>query len=211
MSHQRVPACGVSARQKLGEMVRLMGEQKPPVAEETNTSLLELVCVAAQLIVDAGISESRAIGSTDQLDRRTYVRTVFALVEGVSFCQRRHAENDPQLTEGQRENARRAADAAWKAGQRAGEKMKACLRVRSGVAALATAHNLDDPLDTSSNAWQRFQEALEVRNRITHPRTLADCIVKDEDVALVREVHAWYQAMDMALTAKIQGASSSAE
>jgi hypothetical protein len=187
-----------------------MGEQEPPMAEETNTSLLELVGVASQMIVDAGISESRVIGSTEQLERRTYVRTVFALVEGVSFCQRRHAENDPQLTEGQRENARRAADAAWRAGQRAGESMKACLRVRSAVAALAAAHSLDDPLDTKSNAWRRFQEAVEVRNRITHPKTLADCIVKDDDVTLVREVHAWYQAMDMALTAKIQGTSSSA-
>jgi len=180
------------------------------VADDADTSLMDLVGVAAQMIADAGIAESRAIGSADQLDRRTYVRTVFALVEGVSFCRRNHAENDSLLSEARRDRARKAAAAAWAAGQHVGEKMKACLRVRAGFAAVAAAHEIANPLGTDGGDWQHFKDALEVRNRITHQKTLADCTVGDEDVALVREVHAWYQRLDTELMATMSPASKNA-
>jgi hypothetical protein len=46
--------------------------------------LVLLSGIASELIPGAGIAESRAIGSTDPLLWRSYVREVLALVEGLT-------------------------------------------------------------------------------------------------------------------------------
>jgi len=43
----------------------------------------------------------------------------------------------------------------------------------------------------SDNGWSEFQIALKVRDRITHPKSVEDLDIKDEEMASVRESHRW--------------------
>lgn len=48
-------------------------------------------------------------------------------------------------------------------------------------------------LDIANSGWESFQELLEVRNRITHPKVAEDLIVSDTDIKHLRKAVAWHE------------------
>jgi len=159
--------------------------------------------VASELVPDAGIAESRAIGSQDSLVRRSYVRAVFALVEGLSYSIRYVAEGAPHLSPDARRRAREAARAEKKAAKDDDTGAFASA-VRVAFAAFAAASGCRNPLVPSGTGWESFVSAIAVRHRITHPRSRSDCLISDEDFALVQRAHHWYQDVETALLQNVQ-------
>jgi hypothetical protein len=50
-----------------------------------------------------------------------------------------------------------------------------------------------DPAPIFSHVdWPAFGDAVNVRNRITHPRQDSDVIVSDNDLSVVRRAHEWF-------------------
>jgi len=166
------------------------------VSEES--PLLVLTGIAAELMPDVGIAGSRAIGSDDALLRRNYVRAVFALIEGLNYARRYVAEESTHLSAEARSRAREAVRS---------EKKRLKDQDGSGVsdglqlsfAAFAAAEEVDNPLVDSGPEWNTFLEAVAVRNRITHPRSGADCRVSDSDLVLIHAALRWYQELDTKL------------
>ncbi len=162
------------------------------------TPIVVMTGIGAELIPDAGIAESRAIGSTDDLRRRSYVRAVFALIEGLNYARLLVSTESSHLAD----TARQRADLAVRVEKRA---LKGTddggipASTRTSFAAFAAAHDVPNPLTLSGDDWRAFVDAVAVRNRITHPRSGADCRISDEDFALVQRVHHWYQELEQRL------------
>jgi hypothetical protein len=162
------------------------------------TPLVLLAGIASELIPDAGIAESRAIGSTDPLLWRSYVRAVLALVEGLNYARAHVAKHSSHLTPEARLRARDAGKRE-EASAKAEEPSKIARCTRASFAAHAAAHQVPNPLTPFGPDWDAFREAVRIRNRITHPKCVADCRVSATDRELVRNVHHWYQELDMKL------------
>jgi len=47
-------------------------------------------------------------------------------------------------------------------------------------------------LPVGSTSWQEFLTAIEVRNRITHPKDTADLQVSDNEIAVCKRVCGWF-------------------
>ena len=47
-------------------------------------------------------------------------------------------------------------------------------------------------LKVGESAWQHFLTAIEVRNRITHPKAISEFRVSDEEIAIARKVSSWF-------------------
>jgi len=168
--------------------------------------LQALTGIAAELIPDAGIAESRAIGSNDPLLRRTYVRAVFALVEGLNFA-RLHLSTEPGYLPAAAVERAAIAVKIEKKALKANYEGSIPSSTRTSVAAFAAAHGVSNPLSPLAEGWHTFVDAVVVRNRITHPSSGADCRVSNADFELVQRAHHWYQDLEMQLlqSAKAHG------
>jgi hypothetical protein len=162
---------------------------------DEESPILVLVGIGAVLIPDAGIAESRAIGSTDALLRRSYVRAVFALIEGLNYARLLVSTDSQHLADPAREQAALAVRLEKRA-LNDSDDGRIPSSTRKSFAAFAAAHGVSNPLSPSGDDWQAFRDAVEVRDRITHPRSAAHCRVSDDDFALVQRVHHWYQNLD---------------
>ena len=171
------------------------------------TPLLALTAVSSQLVVDAAKAEVRVIGqAVDQFERRTYARTVMSFIEGVNYCQARVAQRHEGLSREARLRARAATCAERARAREAQEASRVATRMRTAFAAFAAAYEVGNPLDTRGSEWEDFRHCIRIRNRITHPRSGKDCQVTDDDVSLVRRVHAWYLALSGELVASVPAA-----
>ncbi|MGH2362309.1 MAG: hypothetical protein ACRDGM_17435 [bacterium] len=160
--------------------------------------LLVLTGIASELIPDAGIAEVRAIGSSDPLLWRSYVRAVFALIEGLNYARLHVARQSPHLTAEARQRAHEAAQAEKKVAK-ADDAGGVTSPTRVSCAAHAAAHGVQNPLAPSGPDWDALLDAVAIRNRITHPKSGADCRVSEAEWQLVRRVHHWYQQLDTQL------------
>ncbi len=125
--------------------------------------------------------------SDEQVNRRNYVRAVFALVDGFLSALKAYVIEE------------------WKAGRfnPAPSEMPLLLeenydvddtgKVRTRAAFIpiknnvrftfdifARAHGVVERPDYSEPGWQAFQTAARVRNRVTHPKVTADLDIADE-------------------------------
>jgi hypothetical protein len=48
------------------------------------------------------------------------------------------------------------------------------------------------PINYSDVGWQRFQEAQQIRNRLTHPRNAGDLEVSDDELKIVLASRKWF-------------------
>ncbi len=48
----------------------------------------------------------------------------------------------------------------------------------------------------SDNGWQFFRAAIDVRDRITHPKTFQDCDVDDTALNMVHQGHEWFRGLN---------------
>jgi hypothetical protein len=159
-----------------------------------DTPVQDMTAVFVELLRDTVDAQARTFDPDTPSDRRTYVRSLFALMEGLNYCQRRLALEHPGFSA----SARARASAAAKRGAAEAKKMhlgRAAAATRVSFATFAAAHGVSNPLVCSDPGWQDYLAAITVRNRITHPRSGPDCVISDEDLALVRRVHRWYQSM----------------
>jgi hypothetical protein len=60
-------------------------------------------------------------------------------------------------------------------------------------------------LDTGSATWSDFRRAVEIRNRITHPKSAVDFEVTEEEVQMCRRLSdEWFNELVMSLVNAIQ-------
>ena len=156
-------------------------------------------------MVEAG---SRRLQDDSPFNRRTYVRAYFAFVEGWVWINkqlalvRHYLSNTPLLSE---------AEVALLRDEQYEVKSNGDAVIRTKFIRLVDNIRFMDkcldkvgrptkPLDFESPAWRALKESVEIRNRITHPRTPEDLDLSDEDMKTIQDAANWF--------AKLQGPSS---
>ena len=135
-----------------------------------------------------------------QVWRRSLVRAFFALVEGTTWHLKASALQHPRA-----EETLRLAERALLREESYAISDKGTPRVRPKF--MGTAENLRFVLgvyarldnqgfapDYAGPGWRAFQAALEVRNRITHPKGAAACEVSTDELRWLAEALAWYES-----------------
>lgn len=134
-------------------------------------------------------------------DRKTYIRTFFAYVEGMigsskHFALRMLALHKDDSSAAQYAMLREESYAL-------NEKGDAVTRGRfvpltSNVLFALRMHALSFGLNYTPNlgdgGWDAFRAAVKIRNRLTHPRTLIESRVTAEDVATASRASEWFRA-----------------
>jgi hypothetical protein len=170
---------------------------------DSGSLFVDYAAVASTLVVDAAKAEVKAIGAADEYERRSYARALFAFIDGVTYCQRQLAQYDSRLTTHARARGNAAAKHARRIGRKARDKESLALGVRAAFAAMSAAHQVANPLVAAGDAWESFRQAIAIRNRVTHPKSGADCAVSEADVQLLRRAHHWYYDVSSELTKRL--------
>jgi hypothetical protein len=71
--------------------------------------------------------------------------------------------------------------------------------VRFVFALFARVRGLSAQADYSGHGWRAFREAVEIRNRITHPKASVDLSVSSSDLKLTEQAYAWFLDATFAL------------
>lgn len=131
--------------------------------------------------------------------RRAFIRTVFASIEGMisilqAECLGFSERYEDPYSEAELAILREEAYSIDSRGRAQIRPNYAPLdaRLRFVIPAYMRPHVSDFSLDLSGDGWQAFLEALSVRHRITHPKSLSDLDVTEDDLETTRKAFAWF-------------------
>jgi hypothetical protein len=170
--------------------------------------LEELQGMAAVLIDDVEhlrslIGVDASISKEEELNRRFYVRAVFALVEAVVEQHKRllldlaergliPLEPGVQMLLSERvPTAKENGKVTYR-----NQYLNLETKLRSVYRAAGDAFTEQLKVDFSDGGWVSFQDALDVRNRVTHPKTFNDCHVDGDSLAKVNRGHEWFKGLN---------------
>jgi hypothetical protein len=159
------------------------------------------------LLTDLRTATARAKDG-DAFDRRNVIRTFFTLVEGDTYYRKQlalmlHEASrettdgiQPSFTEEEVVLLRDAqAELSSNGTPRTQTKfLRLSANVRFSFDAIARAFGVNCPLDVEGPGWQAFLAALDVRHRLTHPKTVEDLDVSETDLANAITAIKWYFA-----------------
>jgi len=156
-----------------------------------------------------------------QPERRVFVRSAFATIEAEVYVMKQMAVSwhpglkwRPTISEAERafaqEHEYRLTDSGDVETRRAKISLEANLRFAFKL--LAKAGSVPSELDVSGSEWQSFRRAIKIRDRITHPKSVSDLNISDEDYNEVTAGLRWIVVSHIKLgTAIMLKAKSEAE
>ncbi len=140
------------------------------------------------LIADVIASKERHRTSDSQQSRRDLIRSVFAAVEGLVWTYREHivsAAREIEIISYEEELALsevsyRVTEQGKVIEQTRFIAMPAIIRLTTRIAL-----RLDSSLDIrfDSVGWNQLRRSIEIRNRITHPKSEADLLIDESDIS----------------------------
>lgn len=133
----------------------------------------------------------------DQAAKRDFVRTSFAAIEGAVWIFREHIHQLAQATETLEEDERivlsETAYGVDQTGRILHQKkfltLIATIKLCSNIAKRIAPSS---DIDFSASGWQDLRDAVQIRNRITHPKTLEDLQLSGRDVTSCANALHWF-------------------
>ena len=164
---------------------------------EVDAATLPSIHLMATLWGDTRQAE-RALNSGDtQYARRQYVRTLFAMIEGMVFATKQLAVGAPGetlepaetamlqgVTYDLDENGRSVTKTARLSLER---------EIRFALRMYAKSVGLAYDLDVGGRGWQALIGAKTVRDRLMHPKTPKDLEVSDTELEAAKEAGLWFR------------------
>lgn len=146
--------------------------------------------------------EQLGFDEDDQFYRRTLVRTLFAMVEGAVFALKQEALEQYrigklELSPGEHAMLSEVSYSLKKSGavneSSCYPKLIANIKFTFPICARAwgTLFEFDPPLSKEPK-WGKFCQAIEIRNRLMHPKSLEDLEVQDSDLTDVLDAASWF-------------------
>jgi hypothetical protein len=149
------------------------------------------------LLDDMAAAQERLNKDDTQYERRVYVRTLFATIEGIVFAIKQ------ELLEGLAQIACSHEEVAIL------REETYSLNSKGGVVSQKKLIPIDDNLlfvankilaqrlspqriDTSGSEWFDFKKAIAIRHRITHPKSALALTITDDELAIMRRVVVWF-------------------
>ena len=148
------------------------------------------------LTQDVILSMERQERSDTQATRRDLIRTMFAAIEGYVWKYREHVrsvmsdiDTIPVLTElALSETSYSVTENGKVEAQTRFITLTSMIRL---VSRLAEEHCPGLQVDFSKAGWSHLQQAIKIRNRITHPKSKSDLEVTPQDVAIIHVGFFW--------------------
>lgn len=144
----------------------------------------------------AAIQQERDTNIVDMFWRRAYVRSVFAFIEGVIYRMKLLAFEDSQYASVNFSSAELAflIEEDFDVddhGEIVSKPAKISLtrNLKFAFKAIARANGIGYKLRVDDNRWALFRQAVRVRDRLMHPKQVADLVVPNEELDQV--IHAW--------------------
>ena len=153
-----------------------------------NDAYNEAILLYDALLDDVGVFCRELATDPSQRCRRSYVRAVFAMIEGVTFCIKQMAldENGSPKALSPAEQAM-ILEEGYGLDESGNVIVKnatlptlANLRFAFGVFAKRNGSNYK--LDVSGEGWQSLRRSLAVRHRLMHPKSSKDITVSKEEI-----------------------------
>jgi len=155
----------------------------------------------------------------DQLRRRTLVRTLFAAVEGTVFAIKRKTLAEHKIGGCELSPAEyamlveEAYDLRDNGHLRTSQKF---IRLQANIRFAFSIYTdkvgrISFCLDTNDSGWTDFLQAIEIRNRLMHPKALKDLEVTDSELDCVLSAAKWFNdQVGRLMTAVKEGIKQSA-
>jgi len=154
-------------------------------------------------IAAADISMSRKMVEKNQKQfwRRTFVRSLFAGIEGINHRMKHISMllaniHKIELTHAEIAMLREETYSLNEKGDATSSKSK--LRTKENLCftlkTFARVCNSPYEVDRNSEEWGSFNEALRIRDRLTHPKSSDDLMISDTELKTVQKTFKWYFA-----------------
>lgn len=158
-------------------------------------------------MLDDALWAEKALEANDsQATRRAYVRSVFAVMEGTVWILKTtilsaagRAENRHFLKRGEYELLSDKSYELKNNGQVREQtkylRLHENVRFTYSIIERYTGTSLSLGVNTSD--WNDFLRAIEVRNRVTHPKTAAEFSISDDEIQFCKGVTSWFNLLTM--------------
>ena len=168
-------------------------------SKELDLDVARLVDTVTILSEDVRYAAGLSKIEDTQFARRAYVRAVFALVEGninlmVDVILRAYARDEIELSSDEIAPLREES-------YELSEQGKAVIkprfysfqsRLRFVLGLFPRLYDGSHSVDVSGQGWNQFKEAIQLRNRITHPRDKNSFYVTDKELNTVEHARTWF-------------------
>jgi hypothetical protein len=170
--------------------------------------LEELQGMTRLLIDDVALLRPRVgelkpnVTEEEKANRRFYVRAVFALVEAFVEQHRRLLlelceSNKIELKEKTRKRLRELKEVFREDGTV--EEQERYLHIFDKIKEVykAAGVGFGQPLNVTfgDRGWTTFKAAMEIRNRVTHPKNVSDCWIFEDALKTVNDASAWFKKL----------------
>lgn len=156
-----------------------------------------------ELAADIEKAKSLMEGEDSQFHRRVYVRALFAYLEGVAYWMRQNAIHIDEII------LRKGGTIDWErhillheefptiasSGEIDKQRHKSSFKNRFAFTVRAYAAIVRCKDDLFGNGWQQLLSAVQVRDRLMHPKQGHAVTVSNEDVKLCKEGYAWFAGL----------------
>jgi hypothetical protein len=158
------------------------------VVEENFTSILLSDVIAAF---------DRHHESGSQANKREFIRTAFAAIEGLTWIFREHAIETAQHTAQLKRDEEIALSEISYQISESGRitRQQRYLPLLATIRLTARIANRVAPeyeIDFSNDAWDKLRQTIRIRNRITHPKTAQDLILTEDDIRISLAALFWF-------------------
>jgi hypothetical protein len=134
------------------------------------------------------------------IERRVLVKSVFSFIEALAFCMKAWALAESTgktvLTDAEKalagEQSHELTERGGPVTRRARLRTLSNLRFSFHVLGKATASSFQ--LDVSGAGWQHLRDSLVVRDRLMHPKKVADLHVTDEEIRGALQTFIWFES-----------------
>jgi len=160
-----------------------------------------------ELSADVGEAKERLLAKDNQFNRRTYIRTFFAFLEGFAYAVRRatidlmhvNALKHDKLNIDRLFLLREETPTLGHTGKIDLQPQQLPFLPHFAFTLRAFAEEQDfEPDFFGDNGWNDLQKAVKIRNRLTHPKKTADCHVSNDDLRTCVNAADWFQKRVMA-------------
>ncbi|KAF0140859.1 MAG: hypothetical protein FD122_2032 [Stygiobacter sp.] len=131
--------------------------------------------------------------------RRSFIRSLFAAIESVIFGMKteilnRLSEANPPFTTGELVILEEKSFTIDKSGDiiESPKYLELKKNIRFVFRTYGKCYGTQLELDVSGTDWKNFTELVEVRNRITHPKTKNDIIITDDEINKSKLLFGWF-------------------
>ena len=159
-----------------------------------------------ELSTDVGEATNRLRADGSQFNRRTYIRTFFAFLEGFAYAVRR-ATIDLMLLNALKHDKlnidrlillREESPTLGDTGKVELKPQQLPFLPHFAFTLRAFAEEQGfEPDFFGDNGWNQLQKAVKIRHRLTHPKKSSDCHVSDDDLRICAKAVEWFQSRVM--------------